>query len=314
MNKLVFANDAPSAAQIEPLLQWLTGSPAIQTWALVDVALLEGSQFAEFIKRREGRSYNTLAASTLSAFGEHAPQLLELPGEAAALSRQVQRIFRLVGSATAVSWLRSEAPVASLQNLFGYLAKVQVEERSSPIHCRFADTRVLPELLHVLTPAQQARVASQVQGWGWMQREGRFVAWSDNGAHGDGVEFDACGWLRLSAAQFRAMQQAAEADGMFLMLCDKTPELVPTAGPGAFHGRLRRSLETASALQVKAAKDRLEFVVLSLSCGEDFHRLPALQPTWQAIAERQESLFKLMQSWDDALWAQLESRKGVLHA
>lgn len=313
VSALVFANNVLSAAQIEALLATVLQKPGERCWALLDGALLDVERASAFVAVRQSRVYNTLATSSFAGFGNHAPQLLALPEDPVALGTEVRSIMRLAGKATAVSWISSPAPAETLQTLFAYLAKATVEARNAPIHCRFADTRVLPELLRALRESQRARVASLVSQWHWTGRTGHVSSWIGEVMPDDTAQVDSEPNLRLSIAQFRQMQRAAEADGIFMMLCDRTPELVPSANLGEFHEQLCRQLSTADGLQVRLPKDRLEFVVLSLSCGEDFHQSPALRPDWAAIADQEASLFDLMQSWDDAIWSQLESHTGALN-
>lgn len=109
-----------------------------------------------------------------------------------------------------------------------------------------------------------------------------------------GIEADAQDQLQLSDAQFQRRMALGEPDIMFTLLMDKTSELEPGSGRGAFRARLQRILATASQLTVAQTPDRLQFVVLSLACGENFHTHPGLQATWRNIRERGA---RLEQAW-----------------
>lgn len=56
------------------------------------------------------------------------------------------------------------------------------------------------------------------------------------------------------------------------------------------------------------APDRLQFAVLSVYCGEDFYRSPALAATWHEVAQG-ANLKELMKAWSPEIWKALEPRE-----
>ncbi len=308
MSDLVFANDMPDERQIEAIMQWMLRPSEARLWSLIDLALLDHAVVASFARRNGLPMTNAFARSDLAAFGDKAPYFLEMPDDEASQCSITGNLIQLAGNVTALSWLRSGASESALQNTFAYLGKVKIENRKMPIHCRFADTRVLPGLLDTLSAEQRERVASTIESWCWTDRQGALASWRlDTTKHGEKEEGPL---LRLSKEQFRRMQREAEPDAIFLMLNQKTPEIVPRSGLGKFHARLRDFLVTANGFGVRDLKDRLQFVVLSLTCGEDFHATPELQPTWKSISEAGASLSKLMQDWSDDMWRRLDAMDG----
>lgn len=308
MNNPTFANQGPSPSQVEQAMHWLAETGPGTPWVLADFALLDPDGVIALASRHDIQPVNALAGTPLSAFGKHSPHLLPLEVDEQATKAFLKALLRLAGDATAISFLRSVGDRAALQRVCAYLAQPRVEDRKAPVHCRFSDTRVLPELLGILTSAQSLRVGTVVESWNWFGRDGNLRRWGQQ-VGGDG-ERDAAEPLTLTVDQFRRMRRAAESDAMFAMLCKKAPEVVPAAHRGALHGRLQRFLRTADAFGVGDARDRLQFVVLSLTCGEEFHSAPELRSTWQAIADHGAALYQLMQSWDDALWAKLDGLDG----
>lgn len=114
----------------------------------------------------------------------------------------------------------------------------------------------------------------------------------------------------MTISQFREIRAGAEADGIFTLLWEQTPSLVPQEMQrGDFHLRLVRILQTASGFNVGDLKSRLQFAVLSLSCGEDFHTLSSLQPTWEGVRAGDYVLVDKMQLWGNGVWAELEHRR-----
>ena len=310
MSEMFFAYQKPTDEQISAIVEQLYVQARPPAWALIDMALLTPEQRDSLNRQaRWGMPFNAFKATSLEAFGDQAPHLLELPADTQPLRNALLYLFRLAGDAPAISLLRGVDSQVPLQHTFAYMAKVRIEQRKAPVHCRFADTRVLPELLGCLTTSQRLRIAFAIQSWYWPTREGALAAWQGAIGATEIKMRDDSSTLQLSVKQFRRMQHAAEPDSIFLMLCQQTPELVPAVARGAFHAKLMRMLATAEALGIKEIKDKLQFVVLSLTCGEDFHAVQALQPTWVKVAEGGH-LHLLMQAWSDALWEQLDACDG----
>ena len=306
MNRMMFANQAPTSPQIADMVLALSNQANKRTWALVDMALLDSAAIDSMARRR---GFNALAASPLAGLGEHAPHYVEVQTEGVELAREVTTLIRRTGDAPAISWIQTTATLAELQQLAGYLSQVRIEDRRAPMHCRFADTRVLPHLLESLSPAQQRRVANVVAQWHWFDRRGSPVRWLVDPINQTSPDPDAN--LRLDIGQFRHMRRRSEADAIFKLLVEQTPTLVPEGERGRFHAELSTTLDTANGYAVTELEDRLQFVVLALSCGSDFHRLSYLDDTWRALKGGQARLSTRMATWDDAIWQQLEQRSGA---
>jgi len=108
------------------------------------------------------------------------------------------------------------------------------------------------------------------------------------------------------------MLDASEANSIFMLLLQSTPELVAEHQRGAFHAKLSSYLGTATTMRVAQLPDRLQFVVLSLTCGANFYQHPDLDSTWIAVREQGASLAELMKSWSDELWATIERKQESL--
>lgn len=315
MNEPAFANTPPEDRQLARLSEALAAEngEARELWALIDVALVGTERFDTFCRRHRLQAHNAFAHSPLAPFGDHAPHFLRFSDAPAAWPDAIARLYGLVGDATALSWLRSGPDLAALQATAAYLGKVRIQDRKAPVHCRFADTRVLPGLLRVLRPDQGKPLRDALHTWHWLDREGELRRWdADN--DDPRMQHDAEATLTLSIGQFRAMQAEAEPDTVFALLLDKTPELVPGEDRGRFHARLRRCLQLADVIPLRTPQDRQQFVVLSLSSGEGFHEIPALHSTWNAVAEGRTSLCEAMRSWGADIWDALESRHALAHA
>ena len=175
------------------------------------------------------------------------------------------------------------------------------------VHCRFADTRVLPSLLDALSQAQLARLSLDIGRWCWINHLGEVKCWQHNVTASGNQLIDSAPHLELDAQQFSAMLDASEPDTMFSLLLDNTPELVPQNTLGDFRTRLSQILATANTLRLTSPNDRWQFTVLSLSCKEEFHHHPDLQTTWKAMELHGTKLEDEMKHWSDELWAEIQA-------
>jgi len=296
----------------EEMIPALAGAinDSMPNWALVDCALVPKSSFLPIASHRGWRVIQGYSGSDLAAFGDAGVFLIQLDADADIRFQQISQLLRIGNPAPGVTWLKSHAMEHDLKKLCAYLGMANVKERKQPVHCRFADARVLPMLLAQLTAEQSQRVAQAVEQWIWVDRGRATSQWTAPDSVGGIQQPDPMPNLHLSVAQFRAMREAGEVDGIFTLLWEQTPSLVPRPDVrGDFHDHLVRILETASAFNVHDLKSRLQFAVLSLSCGDDFHTVEALQPTWEGVRAGEYLMVEKMPLWGNEVWETLEYRR-----
>jgi hypothetical protein len=283
---------------------------ADRKWLLVDHGVIDVTKSLRIADTLGWPRHVALSGSSLDAFGTSGPQLLEVPvSPPADLVEALARWIAIEPTAAGLSVVSSSGAPDELQSVLAYLALATVED-DQRLHCRFADVRVLINLLPALSPTQSLRVAGAVQSWWWLDELGECRHWSAKPATADqqpATTPDQSDHLQLSNGQFARMLDASEADIIFSLLLDKTSELVPATGRGNFRLNLQRILATATRFAVTQTPDRLQFVVLSLATTETFHAHPELASTWLNIREHGASLTREMESWSDDLWAKLDS-------
>lgn len=303
-----FAIDPPGSAAAA-LADWLAAPPPGHTaWLLVDASSYGPGTLAGLAKELGWTLQSAFGLRPLAVYGEHAPHLIALTPKDGALADRLARLVqgRLV---PAFSGFVSSASIDDLRALFTYLGHAHIDE--DPLYCRFADTRVLPALLEVLIPAQSSRLTSIITEWRWVNHRGTLDSWPRTTAasglpsadHGDQQRS-----IALSAAQYSHMLRAAEPDVMFAQLTDAVPSIVPATERGAFRDRIGEALDAADAREVDGNPDRLQFLTLALTCGDDFHEHPLLQDTWRAVHSGETTLSAAMQLWDSALWSALKDK------
>lgn len=301
-----FARNAVTADQLSALAEAALRQPEPK-WLLVDHGIVDAVKSGLAAASLGWQRWPAYEGSALEGFGMSAPYLHALPPMPTAdLAAALARWTAIEPTAVGLSLVAAECRPAELQATLAYLAMTTVDG-DLRLHCRCADARVLTNLLPVLSPAQGLRVGRVVRSWWWLDAMGQTRHWvAPSTAPGSGTEPDNSPHLQLGAGPFQRMMDDSEPDIMFTLLMDKTSELVPEVDRGAFRGALQRILANATRYSVTRTPDRLQFVVLSLATGEDFHLNPRLEPTWRNIRERGASLTKEMAGWSDDLWTEID--------
>lgn len=283
---MTFAYDAPTDSADRDVLNWMQSESNATYWALVDVALLGANTFTAAARRHRWLPINALANTPLEAFSEVAPHLIAISENSQERQEQIGQLLQLTTGTPALSWLRSAYPERALQMLFGYLAKAQIQDRPRAVHLRFADARILPGLLNILSANQQRRVVDIVQDWRWFDRGGAWQEWPIESASADAAQMDTESHLHLSVSQFEHLLRNAEADGFFEMLTHQFPELIPAQHRAGLHIRLSCQLLLATEWEICTEEQRWQFVLLGLSHGEDFYRTEAFISAWKVVLEQ----------------------------
>jgi hypothetical protein len=307
-SNLDFATNPHDLNALDDQAAWLTQAGE-QGWLLVDTALIDFDRVQAIAFGYGAEVFNTLSDSSLSVYRSKAPHLLQLPPVRHATQALLEELGDIDRLAPAMSWFCSVSSAQALCADLAWLAQAVVED-DVKVYARFADTRVLPDLLQSMSVSQRARIARHMAEWRYFNRSGHVcsVQLADTPAP-DLAVMTQTGIL-IDRVQTDRLIAAAEADSMFALLLSNTPELVPADDRAAFHARLAEDLERASAYKMTVARDRFQFLVLSLSCGRDFDKSRSLNDTWTHVANG-ASLTDLMQGWPEHTWADLELAGGT---
>jgi hypothetical protein len=274
---------------------------------LVDAAAVGPENLAAICMRYDWVAHSAYEGTQLAGFAEYSPHLIALSDDPHRRRLQLKMTLCETREATAVSWFASAAALSAIQGLFGYLAKLKVQGREKPLHCRVADLRTLEPLIKALNSQQHQRVAQVLSRWHWFDRYGELQGWPQP-SDAD-VEADTSIYLQLTAAAYQVLNGDSEADKHFCALMKIYPDYVPDQQRGDFHRHLNACLDTATQLQITHADDRLQFLVLCLKYGDDFHQLPGLTNTWSTLSQSETRLMTLMLEWPASLQAALAARR-----
>jgi hypothetical protein len=299
----------PPASASGALASWLAAPPqGHSAWLLIDVAAVGADVLARACLQFGWAPQNAFARTALAIYGDHAPHLIALQPNDASLAGKLGQLMA-ARPVPAYSGLMSALPIESLRPVLAYLGRAIVDDEA--MYCRFADTRVLPALLKRLTPQQAAKIAPAIAQWCWIDPLAAIGVWQnappEPKAPRPVAPEDRS--IHLSPAQFAGLLRAAEPDAIFAQLLDVVSALVPASGRGDFRGRLDAMLQAADGYEIEGNPDRLQFVVLSLTCGERFHRHPLLQDMWKAVRAKTISLSAAMAQWAPSTWAALGNQE-----
>lgn len=297
----VFAVDPPAQQAVADLFFDASEPvPGEQPWLLVDAAIVGPNALLRACEIHRWQMQSAFEQTRMGIYDDHAPALLAWEPQNQAQTRQLQDWIAAC-PVPAFSVVRATVGLKALRATLAYLGCASAD--GQPLYCRFADTRVLPNLLAQLRAPQAARLATAVAHWAWIDHRGQRRSWAR--AASDEAP-DTASAIDLSASQFAKQMRASEPDTHFCQLLETVPSLVPAMERGAFRDRIDTALLAADAHGVEDHPDRLQFVVLALTCGESFHQHPQLQPTWQALRERRSTLAEAMTQWDATIWEQLK--------
>lgn len=286
------------------LSQWLAqcGDETHSPYALIDMSVLELTTHRR-LERAAGPSIELLAGTDYEAYGELGPRLFAL---SLADMPALERLISATDARPALSVLEiaTHAGAPDLRAL-QWLADAQSAD-GTRLFCRYADTRILPNALKVLDPTQNAWLARTIRRWAWVDRDGSLQSINFTPADSTAPPHDETR-IHFDDAQFGTLMQAAEADTLFDVLHDQSPEIIPTADPATLWRRLDTLLDIARTHGIDDAPDQRQFITLAWSASEHFHTLPALAATFDATRSGSRRFADAVTGWNDDIWNQIEA-------
>jgi hypothetical protein len=286
--------------------------PALNSWlakvaadGCEPYAVLDGSMFEPAALDRLARlAVNlrpALAGSPLSIYGNRGPLLWSVgSGDTPGL----RALLRQADGIPGLSFVACRADRAALSARLIWLAMAHQDD-GPPMHCRFADTRVLPSLLDRLTADQGAVLTQEVAEWAWIARDAtlRVKAFAPTNAVVPSAVQER---FSLDPAQFDGLLADAEPDMVFQMLDEKMFELIPEAPPHEVHARLAGLIDAARGHGITDLPDLFQYAVVGFSTTDHFDLHPAVQETWQRLKNGDGRFGEVAEQWPDNVWKELE--------
>lgn len=304
-----FAYTPHKSALGEPLIDWSRrlAAAGCTVHALLDGCMLN-SQVLERLARLAVGFQPALAGSAFDGYGFQGPLLWALDtSNTAGLNALLSRTDGIPG----LSFIAARPSRADLTQKLIWLASCRTED-GQHLHCRFADTRMLPGLLDCLTAEQRAVLAETIAEWAWIARDATWRAYAFEPI-GDQPEPTEQSLFRLDAKQFAGMMTRAEPDMVFQMLVENMPDLIPEQPAHDIHAHLVYLLDAARGHGVADLPDLFQYAVVGLSTVDTFDRHSAVQETWQRLKRGEGRFGQLAEQWPEEVWQDLHRATNPGH-
>lgn len=275
--------------------------PSLQLYALVDAAFDEAG-FAALLQGFEGRAASLYAGTELSELDSVAPWLLELiTSDQDVLSAQLQQLAQLRRGRPMCSFLGSSRGMDALRNHFRSRLHIEVDDLR--LILRFADTRVLEALAHVLRPSEMDMLfPPDTYVWFPCRREGQAATRQladDRPLPPDDTA------LHIDAGQFAALVDAGDADLVIHNLAQQDPGCFGSGRPSDVHAFVGEQLKRARGHGLTHFQDLEAYCMAALAGGAAFDAQPdvafAIVEAGRAPGSLAASLSRLPgQAWKQA--------------
>lgn len=194
--------------------------PELEWYALVDTVFdyPDGKFVGEFVD-----AINCYTGdSKLDALATAAPCLVPLPDDDGLMHR-LTSLLRHCSARPMLSFFASEAGSANILENWRAFYMAQLDDGQEML-LRFADTRVLPNLQHVLTSDQWGALCSEIRCWHYVGRNGGVMECAVSNA------LDcARGQLHLSSHQVDQLVELSYPDILLGRIVESLPEAIPSS-------------------------------------------------------------------------------------
>lgn len=267
--------------------------------------LLDGAFDETFLSRspwRQSKRHALYDTTSLAELGRVGLWLIELPAEPAALHAVLLELHAQADGVPMWSLLVSAEPAEVLAlHLRPCLVARTTDGLEWPV--RWGDARMLPHLIHSLTPAELASMTAPLTAWLYVARDGRVTA-VDVGAATSEPPAMAPYWA-IDEQHFNALVDAGEADHIISNIGDTRPDLLKMDAPADIHQRVKDCIALANHGGIEAAPARQALAMLGLMLAPHFKQHPAfvnlLEQTRQGVAYEQA-----LRALPDLFWAECE--------
>ena len=263
---------------VSSLLDGIFEAPQAAAHAPYVLLLIDGSFAPTFIDSPVLRRLPGLAVyanTSLEALKSAGLWLFELPRHRDQLEKVMSELKPHLDGKPMWSLLSSVMPAAALAaHLRPFLFARTGDGLDWPV--RWGDTRVLPNLLGVLTKAERTHLMSPLHAWLYLDRQGALQV--VNGPGGEAAS-DATPWQRweLDDQRFHALVDAGEADHILAGIDDVRPDLLKIYPPAQTHHRVQQCLQLADGGRIASAPPRQALSMLALMLHERFMCHPAFK-------------------------------------
>lgn len=245
-------------------------------WLLDRSALPGGLWFRNWLSG--DAAIDLLSGATHIEFDHPTPAIVGIDPSSSASrrTRKVNELLRVGAFANAIAVLESSFDLRRLQVAMLARAHIELPEGIGAI-LRYFDTRTLPLLPHLLTPAQYAWILKPIGRWHYLDRWGELrrmpespSTQEENGALPQ--------QLRLDESQEALLIDDGMTDAIVDVLLTMRHDALRDSSPPEQFARIDPLVQCARSVGLSEHADVLAFVGHALTDGENFH----LHEPWAA--------------------------------
>lgn len=158
------------------------------------------------------------------------PLLVELPTNPEGRRRAIAYLLKQCNGRPMFSILASPLSFTQLVAHLAHFTQIRLPPDEQEYLLRFADTRIVPTVVQVLSPAQRSQMFGPIHFWLYLDREAKWTGILSEGT----TDIASDSLLTLSEAQLDAFERATMPNNFIAQLCEEFPEFAATQ-PSARH-------------------------------------------------------------------------------
>jgi len=267
--------------------------PDLGTFALVDVAF-DCKLAARLDRYGAINLFDSLDMGELADVGPRLVHLQKEPGATSQAGLSLLSLLEWTRHRPMLSLLQSTLQVDALAGLLRRWSLVYTDDGKLSWPFRFADTRVLPVALELLSESQQAMLHGIV-AWLWPDRCGIWKLTALTNLRASQAEAQ----LVLNDQQFASFMQRAEADEVLNQLHEVVPEALYLHAPYVNHQLVEQALDYFQQHREVSPSVKLKTSLAALTMNRGVNGFPRVLSTIQRIPDGKElerELDRLLQS------------------
>lgn len=269
---------------------WQQAGTELLGYALVDAAFDQ-----RVVKRYAANAVSVYRNTELAGLEELSPRLISLPRVPDRSVEEIKSLCTKCRQAPMLSFIASPCSPDELSTHLRYLFTTETEDRLKwPI--RFADTRILPQLLKTLSIEQAARIGLAIHNWWWPDRTGKLTSCSPPFGR-------ACDRPRISLAQtqFDELVDAAAPDALLAQLEMVAPELLDRHAGHDTHSLAAEAFSLAQQQGHSGSPAQLHLISAALILSHGFQKIPEFKAAL-AASRNDHELIEQLTAIDDSVW------------
>jgi hypothetical protein len=271
---MYFASDYPSPVVARQIMNELREINAAHPSQSTNVfVLIDGAFDEDFLDRHFRRGFPRISlyeGTALSGMGKAAPFLVEVNESKTSDALWLEKLLHAAGNSPMWSIIVATANMQALAKHFSpYLIAKSEDSLEWPV--RWADTRILPQLLNAFETELVEELMLPIYSWFAPSRTGELLRWiGKGGAECRAPENEK---LPMSDAVFKKLIDGSEPDMILSRIYDIKPDLLKSRLPSKCYQLVRQQLKIADHFHIDQMPARQHLSTMSLFLRDGFSQM-----------------------------------------